>query len=54
MKNKIKKAIDNYKSKRRVKKLLKSGPQKEVNRADGTPEYKKGGKLWSNRANQRD
>tara|TARA_R110000823_G_scaffold64657_11_gene151705 strand:- start:641 stop:799 length:159 start_codon:yes stop_codon:yes gene_type:complete len=44
-KNFIKKAIDNYKSKRRVKKLIKSGNQPEKTRADGTPVYKKGGHL---------
>ena len=43
MPGKIKKAIDSYKSKRRVKKMLKSGKPKESNRPDGTPIYKHGG-----------
>ena len=40
---KIKKAVKNYKSKRRVKKLLKSGPQKEKFNEKGEPIYKHGG-----------
>ena len=39
----IGKKIRDYKSKRRVKKMLKSGKSPEVNRADGTPIYKHGG-----------
>ena len=47
MHNKIKKAISNYKSRRRVKKLLKAGTPPEKNRADGTPEYGYGGTMKS-------
>ena len=39
----IKKTIENVKSKRRVKKLLKSGNQKEKVDSSGQPVYKHGG-----------
>ena len=40
---KIKKAVKNYKSKRRVKKMLKSGNPKEKFNKKGEPIYKHGG-----------